>query len=291
MSTASSLLSIPRLQHFNYTLSKQPFETTVGGDENSYNQKMISMNKRNARDISVGCRSNQDEMPLKMRRLNPSCSPGSSTSSLTIPSFRFMVLPRKSSSFEPTIPVLSPYTYMTISLKNKKIKTRIDSFSIEQALYFEPYQEADIHIDLLKALRGADLEKLRSLKNDTEKKYDLEARNQFGENLLHLVCRMGLSLDILEYLVKDVKVPLNVRDRMGRTPLHNACMSALPNFDNIDFLMRIAPKLAVFEDDKNKIPFELIPPRVFERWSRFLSERSVLKKLATELAKHEGLQG
>lgn len=179
---------------------------------------------------------------------------------------------------------------MTISLKNKKIKTRIDSFSLEQALYFEPYQEADIHIDLLKALRGADLEKLRSLKNDKEKKYDLGARNQYGENLVHLVCRMGLGLDVLTYLVRDAKVPLNVRDQFGRTPLHNACMAALPNFDNIDFLMQIAPKLAVFEDDRKKIPFELIPQRVFDRWSRFLSEKNVLKNLETKLARFEGLK-
>lgn len=180
---------------------------------------------------------------------------------------------------------------MTIFLKNKKIKTRVDSFNLEQALYFEPYQTAEIPIDLLKALRGADLEKLRSLKNDEAKNYDLEARNQFGENLVHLVCRMGLSLDVLKFLVEDAKVPLNVRDRFGRTPLHNACMSALPNFDNIHFLMKIAPKLAVFEDDKNKIPFELIPQRVFGRWMRYLSQKNVIPNLITELAKHEGLRG
>ena len=34
------------------------------------------------------------------------------------------------------IPVLSPCTYMTISLQNKKIQPRIDSFSIEQVLFF-----------------------------------------------------------------------------------------------------------------------------------------------------------
>merc|ERR1712238_113839 len=30
---------------------------------------------------------------------------------------------------------------------------------------------------------------------------DLKARNQFGENLLHLACRMGISRDVLEFLV------------------------------------------------------------------------------------------
>ncbi|VEU38790.1 unnamed protein product [Pseudo-nitzschia multistriata] len=255
---------------------------------------MIAMNitvkKRNARDIGVGCCTSQEDMPLKQRRLNPK-SPSSSTSSISsVKAFRFMMIPRMiTSSQESSIPVLSPCTYMSIALKNKKIKTRVDSFSLEQALYFEPYQEAEIHVDLLKALRGADLEKLRTLKDEKEKNYDLDARNQFGENLVHLACRMALSLDVLKFLVEETKIPVNVRDRFGRTPLHNACMSALPNFDNIDFLIKTAPKLAVFEDDKNKIPFELIPQRVFERWIRYFSEMNVLKKLTTELAKHEGL--
>ena len=60
------------------------------------------------------------------------------------------------------IPVLSPCTYMTISLKNKKIKPRIDSFSIEQALFFEPYQESTIKMELLQALRSSNLDQLKS---------------------------------------------------------------------------------------------------------------------------------
>jgi len=154
-------------------------------------------------------------------------------------------------------------------------------------MYFEPFQEAEIHLDLLKALRGADLEKLRHLKNDKEKDYDFEARNQFGENLVHLACRMGQD-NMLKFLVEDVKVPINVRDRFGRTPLHFACMAALPNFNNVDYIMKHEPKLAVFEDDKSKIPFELIPSRCYERWTRFISEKNILPKLCGELSKHEG---
>ena len=240
-------------------------------------------NKRSAGQMSIGCCSSESATPLKTRKLNASFSSSSSA-------FRFITLPMRSTSPESTIPVLSPCTYMTISLKNKKIKTRVDSFSLEQALYFEPYQESEIQIELLKALRGGDLEKLRSLKEEKGgEEFDLEARNQFGENLVHLACRMGMSGDMLKFLVEDAKVPLNVRDRFGRTPLHNACMSAIPNFDNIDFVMRHAPKLVVFEDDKNKIPFELVPQRVFGRWTRFMSEENILQKVSAELAKHEGL--
>lgn len=221
---------------------------------------------------------------------------------------------------------------MTMSLKNKKITTRIDPYSIEQALYFEPYTTGEIQLDLLKALRTSNLEQLRSFlhvvaiiendddddeKDKNKEKEDrdqgeqkeneiqdtnnskiinkettkmtiipkeLQARNQFGENLVHISCRMGIFHGILTFFVDEAKVPLNVRDKFGRTPLHNACMSAIPNFDNIYYLLKKAPKLLVFEDDKGKIPFELIPSRCYERWTRFLSEKNILKYVATELA-------
>jgi len=70
----------------------------------------------------------------------------------------FITLPRRVTVPRTSIPGLSPCTYMTVSLKNHKIKSRVDSFNLEQALYFEPYEESQIDIDLLKALRGGDLE-------------------------------------------------------------------------------------------------------------------------------------
>jgi len=263
------------------------------GDD-SVSMSMLSMNKRSAGEMSIGCCSSESATPHKARKLNlnasfTTSSVSSHSSAPSTHAFRFITLPRRSASTESSIPVLSPCTYLTISLKNKKMKSRVDSFSFEQALYFEPYEESEIHIDLLRALRGADLEKLRSQMNDKDKNYNLEARNQFGENLVHLACRMGLSTDVLKFLIEDAKVQINVRDRFGRTPLHNACMSALPNFNNIDYIMKSAPKMSVFEDDKNKIPFDLIPRRCYERWTRFLSEKNVLQTLCTELSKHEGL--
>jgi len=224
---------------------------------------------------------------------------------------------------------------MTISLQNKKIKPRIDSFSIEQALFFEPYQESTIQMELLQALRSSNLDQLKSYQEvksveqqqqqeqdekkkkqeneENEKKKsrneggdengvitddethqqehkkkktiaDLRSCNQFGENLLHLACRMGIHLEILEFLIEEAQVKLNVRDRFGRTPFHNACMSALPNFNNIDYLISTQPRMVLFEDDNGKIPFDLIPQRCYERWTRFLSEQNILQRVvAAEL--------
>jgi len=263
------------------------FDTVI---ENRW-KSMLSFKKRSAGEMNLSS-TNESVSPLKTRKLNTSIASSSvsshSTASIST-TFRFITLPRRRTSTETLIPVLSPCTYLTIALKNKKVKSRVDSFSLEQALYFEPYEESNIDIELLKALRGDDLEKLRSLMNDKEKRYDIHARNKFGENLVHMACRMALSLNVLRFLVEDAKVNMNVRDRFGRTPLHNACMSINPNFDNIAYIFNYAPKLTVFEDDKSKIPFELIPQRCFSRWTRFLSEKSHLPTLCMELSKHEGL--
>jgi len=239
--------------------------------------------------------------------------------------------PRRSLSATPPgdIRVLNPCSYMMkLLLQNSdgtnKRKTRplrrIDSFSLEQALYFEPYQVSEIKIELLKALRASNLDQLRSLIQLKEEKHttnsptnkmftmseeddeeedigqdstnknlsasaaasaaasqpllqlqDLKARNQFGETLLHLACRMGISRDVLEFLVDEpANVPLNVRDKFGRTPLHNSCMSTVPHFDNINFVISKAPRTLLFEDDNGKVPFELIPLQCYEQWTQFL---------------------
>jgi len=186
--------------------------------------------------------------------------------------------------------VLNPYTFMMKSLaqnndkrEKKRFIRRIDSFSLEQALYFEPYQESEIKNELLKALRSSNVDQLRSLmlcqdaKNNNNSRsisllllQDVKACNQFGENLLHLACRMGISREAVTLLFDDCQVPLNVRDKWGRTPLHNSCMSTVPNFHNIEFVILKAPRMLLFEDDNGKIPFELIPQQCFERWTQFL---------------------
>jgi len=187
-------------------------------------------------------------------------------------------------SSSPPVPVHQPCNYLMKLFQTKGIQqngitaSRIDSFSIEQAFYFASYQESEISIDILEAVRSSNIEYLRLafLQDEDEKKNGLlqDCRNQFGENLLHLACRMGgISCNVIAFLIQEAKVPLNVRDRFGRTPLHHACMSSHPNFDTIDFVIRHVPRMCLlFEDDTGNIPFDLIPSRCYDGWTRFLSE-------------------
>ena len=181
-------------------------------------------------------------------------------------------------------PVLKPCNYLMTLFQttdsqhatNTTTARRIDSFSLEQALYFESYQEAEIPTDILQALRTSNVKQLRSFLKEEKKNSDSlkDCRNPFGENLLHLACRMGgITSEMLVFLIQEAQVPLNVRDRFGRTPLHHACMSSHPNCDTIDYVMRHIPRrVLLFEDDMGKIPFDLIPSRCYAQWTRFLSE-------------------
>ena len=174
-----------------------------------------------------------------------------------------------------------------MTLKNRKLKERISPFSLEQAMFFEPYQEGDMELEFLRALRSNNLELLRGTAEAME--LDIHFRNEFGENPAHLACRMGMPTAILQYLVEEKKVPLNVRDRFGRSPLHNACMVAVPNFDNVEYLLEKSPRLFLFEDDSGNTPFECIPKRSFDRWIRFLAQRNILKRITAKLEQDSSL--
>ena len=249
----------------------------------------------------------------KARRLNTStisCSPMRSFPTIiTPPSLSLSSLlqqqgcPPVSAAINATfpVPVLSPATYLSMALQNQKHGTpgRIAAFSLEQALYFAPYTTGELSIELLRALRQSDLPQLRTLlvqqdqdqQDDPQENFNKKTslfhqRNSFGENLLHLACRMGVPQTMVQFLVEEAHVPLNVRDRWGRSPLHNACLTGRPNFNTLVYLLHhpVAVPQVRMEEDTGKLPFELIPARCYARWTRFLAEQHILPRVAQQLA-------
>jgi len=172
---------------------------------------------------------------------------------------------------------MSPSMYLSAALRNKGIPCRVSHLSLDQALFFEPYREAQIPFPILRALRSNDWQLLTGMKVEVLRRQ----RNSFGESLMHLVCRLGLTFT--QYLIEEAKMPLNVRDKFGRSPLHNACLAAVPNFETVRLLLKHAPKLVVFEDSKGRTPFDYILARNRLKWSRFLSEDGILTLLQAAL--------
>ena len=87
-------------------------------------------------------------------------------------------------------------------------------------MYFAPYTTGEISIEVLQALRNSDLKQLRTLIVQQEQqdadmaknKGLFQQRNSFGENVVHLVCRMGVAQTI-------------------------ACLMGIPNLDTILYLL------------------------------------------------------
>jgi hypothetical protein len=126
--------------------------------------------------------------------------------------------------------------------------------------------------DTLLAVRQNDLEKLRGMHAAGA---NLECCNKFGENLISLACRRGYT-DIVEFLIKEAKVSLNVRDDYSRTPLHDACWTPEPNFEMLDLLIREVPAHLILPDVRGFTPFDYVREEHWNKWVKFLWERKTM---------------
>mmetsp|Transcript_7279 Transcript_7279/g.7134 ORF Transcript_7279/g.7134 Transcript_7279/m.7134 type:complete len:101 (-) Transcript_7279:35-337(-) len=70
-------------------------------------------------------------------------------------------------------------------------------------------------------------------------------------------------INILEFLMEDAHVKVNVLDRFGLTPLHNACTVCRQwrILRTLIIYFRVSqPHIVLLEDNTGKIPFALILP-------------------------------
>ena len=165
-------------------------------------------------------------------------------------------------------------------LAAQDLATRLNAVSIESLTYFEPYTENNLPLRLAHILRTGNLALLKQGFHESQ----LRLHSQFGESLIQLVCHwrsIPNALAIVHWLVDEVRLPLNVRDRHGRSPLHTACMAAAESsqgvetsqqevqFPFIRLLLERAPELLLFEDNHGKVPLEFVPFQDHEAWNSF----------------------
>jgi hypothetical protein len=138
-----------------------------------------------------------------------------------------------------------------------------------QSHMLKPTKEMIEHytIEILQAARGNDVEKLKSL-NDSGT--CLQCCNRFGESLIHLASRRGLT-KVMEFLVREAKVSLYLADDFGRNPLHDACWRPEPNFDLLKLLIEEAPDLLCMTDVRGFTPFDYARKSDWTKWIEFLS--------------------
>jgi hypothetical protein len=164
---------------------------------------------------------------------------------------------------------ISPLEYVQSALQESGYQTQIEAFSLEDTIYFQPYQEGHVPFEILRAIRENNVDTIAQLRKFSPSL--LEQRNQFGESLVHLSCKYGRT-GICRYLIEKVVLPLNVRDSCGRTPLHNACMPVAPNWEILELLLEHAPEQMLFLDNCGKTPFYYIQQSQWKRCLQFLSD-------------------
>jgi hypothetical protein len=103
----------------------------------------------------------------------------------------------------------------------------------------------------------------------------LHCCNRHGESLVHIVCRRG-SPSVLRFLIQEAKVSINVRDDVGRNPMHDAAWTDKPNFELVKVLMSEAPKLMFAKDTRGHSPLNYIPKQRWGDWCDFFKSNQYL---------------
>ena len=133
-----------------------------------------------------------------------------------------------------------------------------------------------------KVLRHDNLEKLKTIVE--QGLVDLKSSTATGETMLALACREGATT-IVEYLIKEVGVPVKVRDQTGKTPLHEVCWHTHPpNFEIVSLLLCQAPELILARDDRHFTALDYIPLKCRNEWCLYLERKASYLRIMLELS-------
>ena len=113
-----------------------------------------------------------------------------------------------------------------------------------------------------------------------EQEQPFRCSNRFGESLMHLACRRGRT-EMVRFLVEDLpgtspSQMLSIKDDCLKTPLHDACWTASPNVELVEFILQHAPEQVVMQDIRGNTPFDYVRKEDYSLWLRFLWERRSL---------------
>ncbi len=166
--------------------------------------------------------------------------------------------------------VEKPIQFLMKALEMQQVKTQIHSYSSLEDFFLEPTQEEidSYGFGVLNEVQFRDIDLLQSLHKEGQ---PIKCSNQFGESLLHLACRKGL-IDVVDFFINELEVPLQVRDDMGRSPLHDACWMAEPNFELVSLLVSKCPDLLYISDKRGHTPLCYIRREHWSDWNVYLQK-------------------
>eukprot|EP00542_Grammatophora_oceanica_P010095 CAMPEP_0194047046 /NCGR_PEP_ID=MMETSP0009_2-20130614/23527_1 /TAXON_ID=210454 /ORGANISM="Grammatophora oceanica, Strain CCMP 410" /LENGTH=440 /DNA_ID=CAMNT_0038692559 /DNA_START=181 /DNA_END=1503 /DNA_ORIENTATION=+ len=131
--------------------------------------------------------------------------------------------------------------------------------------------------DALRCIRGRDIETMRAWH---ESGRTLQAANSFGESLLHLACRRGF-LDVVTFLFEECEHDLWIKDDAGRTPLHDACWTASPQPDLVDYILSKDVDMLLVSDKRGHTPLDYAKKDHYEFWVKHFGDKDMKTLLPT----------
>lgn len=128
--------------------------------------------------------------------------------------------------------------------------------------------------------KGKDLEGFKQCIRELQNTYGskpFRCSNRFGESLMHLACRRSRT-EMVRFLVEELpgaspSQMLSIKDDCLKTPLHDACWTASPNFELVELILQHAPEQVIMQDIRGNTPFDYVRKEDFQLWLRFLWER------------------
>ena len=94
--------------------------------------------------------------------------------------------------------------------------------------------------------------------------------NQFGESLLHMVCRRG-DLTLLKVMI-EAGSSLQVSDDYGRTPLHDAFWAANPAYGVVETILKRDAGLFFMKDKRGALPLSYVTKPHWQDWMKWFDE-------------------
>merc|ERR1712091_379340 len=140
-----------------------------------------------------------------------------------------------------------------------------------------PRQLADYDSELAAAARSDDVE---ALEKAVKGGRCLDARNKYGESLVHAAC-YGSAPRALAYVLRQGG-SLKGCDATGRTPLHYACSARTPRFEIALQILAREPRQAHAFDARGKRALSSVPDDNRRAWCEFIyANRRALRGLAS----------
>ena len=181
---------------------------------------------------------------------------------------------RANSTFERSNP--DKFLQSLLQRQDMTYKT-VSSMSLT-GFFTKPTETYDLN--LIQAVRNGDIDSLR-LK--AELGQTMQCANTFGHTLIHTAARRGATEIVRFFLTEANDVSPKVVCDMGRTPLHDACWTAKPNFEIIELLLDASPDLLFITDKRGFTPMAYVPKENWCQWCIFLEQRGAEKLQPREI--------